>query len=226
MWSHYDALFSPKRRTTNRKSRYKNITGFFVSDLMKREIHYESSQEYLLYCSFEIKRKSVLRYYPQPVEIPVPCIDRKGKLGFWNYVPDVLVFYSDKEPIIYEVKSDYNDLKEENSIRWATAQKFALKEGWWFDPIVPKDLMSKEQAYNCKFLVNFRHPPRILKDIQQKLVDEVNKAGELSISDLAASVGSTDEGYVKNCIFHLICINELQIDLSKKISLESHVWIK
>lgn len=71
-WNLYDKEYFPKRKISNSKNRYCNVTGAFKSAIMNKLVEYESLSECIFYYCLEQDIEKVSRYYPQPVSILVP----------------------------------------------------------------------------------------------------------------------------------------------------------
>lgn len=89
-WAEEDKLFMPKRKVNNRNSySHPHIISSFYSQKMQRVVEYESLGERLFYYYLELDH-ALIRYYVQPVEVPMP---KKNDLEDpWFHIPDELVF--------------------------------------------------------------------------------------------------------------------------------------
>lgn len=91
-WDKEDVEFAPKRKVDNKDSKARHhVIGAFHSHKMHMVAEYEARTEWAFYSLLELERSTV-RYYVQPVRIPVPFRDDNGVLKSWVHVPDVLVF--------------------------------------------------------------------------------------------------------------------------------------
>ncbi|WP_165861399.1 TnsA endonuclease N-terminal domain-containing protein [Paenibacillus paeoniae] len=108
-WQKEDATFAPKRKVNNKNShQHPHIIGSFFSRKLERPVEYESLGERLFYYYLELEQ-SVIRYYVQPVEIPIS----KDNGESWLYVPDALVYRHQSPPFLYQVKHEPDPNEDE-----------------------------------------------------------------------------------------------------------------
>ncbi|MCP3797580.1 hypothetical protein [Paenibacillus sp. CH40] len=146
-----DELYLPKRKVSNRGSHYHHhIIGSFFSQKNKRTVEYESLSERLFYYYLELDTE-VIRYYVQPVEV---SIFEEGHE--WFHVPDVLVFRQGHIPLLYQIKLEPKE--ERNNDRTELCNKYcrtyASKKDWEYQVVFPKT-PPISLSRNLKFLKGF-----------------------------------------------------------------------
>ncbi|WP_245629158.1 hypothetical protein, partial [Alicyclobacillus shizuokensis] len=86
-WAAEDMHFAPKRKVNNRGSQRKpHVIGAFHSPKMNTVVEYESLGEYLFQVILELDSQ-VVRYYVQPVEIPILFVTPKGDVAIGSTFP-------------------------------------------------------------------------------------------------------------------------------------------
>jgi hypothetical protein len=104
---------------------------------MKRKVGYESLWgECLFYYLLELDTQTV-RYYDQPVEIPIKIFDEKLKqMEEWIHIPDVLVFRNNSIPELYQIKGSDNNTQSPHITRACSSH--AKKNNWKYSIVIPR----------------------------------------------------------------------------------------
>jgi hypothetical protein len=221
-WEIEDKLYSPKRKTNNRQSKYiQHIMGSFYSIKMKRPVHYESLWgECLFFYILELDPFTV-RYYEQPVEVPIYYQDKNGALSHWIHVPDVLIFRTDNKPILAQIKVELIESPKDKHIE-KECEDFCEKKGWYYKTVVTKDLPEILKK-NVLFLWNFKKERAIYHDLipqVQKVMDDNEK---FKILDLSQSIKDCDYREVIPLIYYMISNGLLSVNLFTPIDYLSEV---
>lgn len=113
-WTKEDKLYSRKRNVSNKGSRnHEHIIGTMYSHKMKRGVQYESLWgECLFYYLLELDPLTV-RYYEQPIIVPLKHLTKEYVLKESGHVPDVLTFREGCSPHLYQIKGG-NEKVEQN----------------------------------------------------------------------------------------------------------------
>lgn len=133
----------------NIKNRYK--TGIFISKKNQSKHTYRSSFEFAYLNKLE-NDKNVIKYITEPFSIPY--IDSNGLLK--NYIPDVLVLYSDGSIFLYEIKPKAM-INASNVRRKATKAIQWLKNNY---PDVKYKFITEDEIFNSD-----KDYKKLLKDL-------------------------------------------------------------
>jgi hypothetical protein len=157
-WGCEDQEFAPKRKTNNKKSKiFHHNIGSFYSPKMKREVEYESLWgECLFYYFLEMDQRTI-RYYVQPVEVPIRHLDKDYIVRTWNHIPDVLVFRQGYRPHMFQIKGTSDIKYSEFYYINEQCKKFAERRGWDYSVIFPKTVPEVAKS-NVLFLWNYIKP--------------------------------------------------------------------
>ncbi|MBU3198155.1 TnsA endonuclease N-terminal domain-containing protein [Clostridium estertheticum] len=153
-WENEEIQFKQKRHVNNKVSwKLPHIIGTFYSSKMERSVEYESINEFIFYAFLELDVKTI-RYYIQPSEINISCLDNVGNKKNWVHIPDVLVFRQDSLPVLYQVKDPRS--KESNKIEIINraCAKYVENKSWQYKVVYPKKLPEK-LITNIRFLFGF-----------------------------------------------------------------------
>lgn len=222
-WIKEDELFAPKRKAENKASRKKTyIIGSFYSYKNNTTVEYQSLNECYFFYLLEIDN-DILRYYPQPVEIPLVALSKNGKIHRWVHVPDVLVFRQTQSPYLFQVKESPNNLSNLSSLYHKRSINYARRRGWEYKMIFPKQ-MPRIVIKNLEFLVTFLRQRDYYSILEPNLIRTMKRLKALTVRQLSEYV---PEGYqapfVYPLIYHLIAKGKLSLDLEKKITLDTRV---
>lgn len=226
-WSHMDwikedGLYAPKRKVNNRNSHlHPHIIGSFYSEKMERPVEYESLGERLFYYYLELDQ-SVVRYYVQPVEVP---IENPGE-GLWNHIPDTLVFRRNTIPFLYQVKHEPEEDKDRRleQINYFCEQ-FALNRNWEYVVIYPKT-MPPILSRNIRFLKNFLKERSYYSNWSKKVTYQLICLENSTVEDLADCF--SDESHpllIKPLIYYLIATGIFQTDVNRVIGSNSPITV-
>jgi len=143
----------PKRKENNRNSySHLHIIGSYYSQRMKRVVEYKSLGERLFYYYLELDR-AVIRYYVQPVEVPMP--KQNDLEDPWVHIPNVLVFRSGNAPFLYQIKDSVEEeFNNKQKLINERCEAFVIQHGWNYQVITPKS-MPTVLSRNIRFLKNF-----------------------------------------------------------------------
>ncbi|MFB5192246.1 TnsA endonuclease C-terminal domain-containing protein [Alicyclobacillus fastidiosus] len=203
-WQKEDEALGPKRKVGNRGSQHRpHVIGSFHSTKMNRVVEYESLSEYLFLSLLELDNQTV-RYYTQPVEIPVPYLDKHGKPCNWIHVPDVLVFRQENVPHLYQVKDLSAEPSEKDQRVNTYCTKYALERGWAYSVVHPKSIPSVV-AQNAKFLMGFLQPRMGFETLIPEVVSRLAFLRSAAIEELSRGFqGKAHPLQVLPVIYHLI----------------------
>lgn len=225
-WDLEDEIYSPKRKVSNKKSHFiKHLSGYMPSYKMNRnQIGYESFWgECLFYYFLELDPKTI-RYYEQPVEVPVVSIDDNNEMKVWFHVPDVLVFRQGYKPLLIQIKG--SDKKQEpiKNVEQA-CEEFAKQKNWDYITIYPK-IMPDVIKSNILTLSNFIRPRSYYVKWEREILQKFLYRKEVAITDLAREFTSkVDYRYVLPLIYHLIAKGKLKVNINKRIDENSIVQL-
>lgn len=225
-WKSEDLEFMPKRKVSNRGSRNRvHIIGTFYSNKMKKEVEYESLNEFIFYAFLELDFK-VMRYYVQPLEIDIPFIDEDGDRGTWVHVTDVLVFRQGDLPTIYQIKDTGSIVSEKTKLINKTCYKYASLRGWEYKVVYPKKL-PKDTISNINFLFGFLKKRKNYDVWIPQLIEKLTCLRSVSIIDLALSFSrEINPIHILPIIYHLIAVGVFYVELSLRISEYSEIGIQ
>ncbi|MCL6626411.1 MAG: TnsA endonuclease N-terminal domain-containing protein [Alicyclobacillus shizuokensis] len=222
-WAAEDMHFAPKRKVNNRGSQRKpHVIGAFHSPKMNTVVEYESLGEYLFQVILELDSQ-VVRYYVQPVEIPILFVDSQGRRRHWIHVPDVLVFRQGSIPHLYQVKEASEDTSERLERVNACCLQFARERGWDYSVIRPKTIPDVVQK-NAKFLFGFLQPKPHFERLLPEVVSRLAILHSSSIAELAKSFRpKAHPVQVLPVIYHLIAVGVFSVDVRERIDEWSEV---
>lgn len=224
-WTEEDVAYAPKRQVHNRASWLKphNI-GSFYSVKNGRDVAYESKNECLFYFLLELDPKTV-RYYPQPLEIPMSGRNQHGRFNTWSHFPDVLVFRQGNPPSLFEVKESPELLSKGFVYTKARCIQFAEERGWRYNVIYPKQIPN-EIIYNLNFLVGYLKKRIGFDRWISEVVDRLQYMQPCSIEELSETFRSkVNPLFIVPVIYHLIVTGKFSVNLNRKIDQFSEVSI-
>jgi hypothetical protein len=104
---------------------------------MKRGVQYESFWgECLFYYLLELDPQTI-RYYEQPVIVPINKLTNAHILSEVGHVPDVLTFREGFCPYLFQIKGG-NDIVEQNANLYQSCRHYAKERGWEYSLVNPK----------------------------------------------------------------------------------------
>lgn len=220
-WTVEDRLYAPKRKVNNRNShQHPHIIGSFYSQKMERTVEYESLGERLFYYYLELDQ-SVMRYYVQPVEIPIQSGEE-----VWNHVPDTLVFRRNNIPFLYQVKHEPEEEQDERLERVNRyCEQYALNQDWTYVVIYPKT-MPPVLSRNIRFLKNFIKERSYFSKWEEQVAYRLVCLESSTVQNLADSFSNEFHPLlIKPLVFHLIAKGVFQVDVDQVIGSSSIVTI-
>ncbi|MBA2939866.1 hypothetical protein HZF08_16255 [Paenibacillus sp. CGMCC 1.16610] len=223
-WSKEDKLYARKRNVTNKGSReFEHLIGSIYSHKMKRGVQYESFWgECLFYYLLELD-KLTIRYYEQPVKVPINRLTKEHILKEEVHVPDVLTFRDGLRPILIQIKGGNSKVEQRPNL-YKVCENFANEQGWDYTLVNPKITMPEIIKENILWLVNYLRP----REYYSALIPEVRRRVEylhkVEVLRLAKSFEPRmDYRHVLPLIFHLIATGVLITNISKRIDQTSEV---
>lgn len=227
-WEVEDQEYQAKRKVDNKQSFYhRHMMGSYPSYTMGRKMRYESNNEKLFFFLLDLDPE-VIRFYEQPVEIPVRYLKGNGVISKGVHVPDILIFREGSVPWLVQVKEPDPALQEDIPFLklQEICQEFAHSKGWKYSVVFPKDLPNQLQR-NIKFLVNFLHLNNGPDDLINRLTSYLEFRGSTSIVQLSELYQLEYRSHqVKPVIFHMIAKGILSTDLSMPITSLSMVKLR
>ncbi|MCU6794862.1 hypothetical protein OB236_22370 [Paenibacillus sp. WQ 127069] len=222
-WIEEDVEFVPKRNVNNKGSRYfRHITGFLISQKMNRKkVGYESLWgECLFYYILEMD-PLIVRYYEQPVEVPIRELNDACDLSEWMHVPDVLAFRHGYKPFLFQIKGGNQSEQKDYSYINSFCHEYAKSRGWNYSMAFPKTLEEAIQ-FNIRLLKKYDNlrfgSDRWIPEIRNKM----KYIHETSILELARGFSAqADFRSILPCIYHLIFKGELQTNVRSRITEKS-----
>ena len=201
---------------------YRNLTGVIPSDKSVGSAEFESSLErdVLIYFEFD---SSVKSFEVQPVQIE--WIDESNKLR--TYTPDVLVYFNDRNPIVYEIKytEDLSEILLEDKTKFKAAIKFARSKGWRFK-FFTENKIGLTYLKNVRFLLPFlKAGPRSETDMD--LIDgQLNELSNTSPKQLISSIFSDEfnQADLIPTLWYLVATDQVGIDLNEPLTMVSKIW--
>lgn len=226
-WEMEDQEYRAKRKANNKNSFYhRHMFGVYQGYKMQRGMRYESNNEKLFFFLLDLAPE-VIRFYEQPVEIPVRFLSERGVIKESIHVPDVLVFRENHVPWLIQIKEPDPKLLEDISFLklQEICKDFARSKGWEYSVLYPKNIPIHLQK-NIKFLVNFLHLDNIPVDLVNRIQSFLHYRRSTSILELSEFYQPDYQPYqAKPVIFHMIAKSILSTDLSVPITSMSVVTI-
>jgi hypothetical protein len=217
-WTEADKLFYPKRRVDNKISWIRpHIIGGFKSRRMNRTVEYHSLNECFFYYYLE-QNKEIMRYYVQPVEVPIPVIKKTGEKKAWNHVPDVLFFENFSKPILTQIKESPDDVGESFEQCNKRCELMALEKGWKYEVIYPKSLPDIALS-NIDYFHGFLRERSYYRQLKNDVLFKVRFDQPISRGQLAKSFCSKyHPNEVKPLISYLIAKGELVVNMFERMT--------
>lgn len=223
-WSNEDEVYARKRNVSNKGSReHEHVIGKIYSCKMKRGVQYESLWgECLFYYLLELDPLTV-RYYEQPVIVPLQTLTIEYELKQKGHVPDVLTFRDGYRPHLYQIKGGDKEV-EQNPLTFEACKKYATERGWDYSVVHPKLSIPLVIRNNILFLMNYLEPRHHFKDWLPELHYRLMSKRKWEIYSLAKSFEiKVDHRAILPIIYHLVAKGVLRVDLSSKIDHTSEV---
>lgn len=201
---------------------YRNITGFLPSQKSVGDAGFESSLERdaLIYFEFDA---DISKFEVQPVQINwIDCQNRKR-----TYTPDVLVYFKNKAPILYEIKpsQDLPEVLKEGRDKFKAAIGFARKKGWRFK-FFTEDKVGVNYLRNIRFLLPFLQAgPRVETDMDL-IDDKLHELSESTPKQLITSiyVDEFNQADLIPTLWYLVATKQIGIELNSPLTMASRLW--
>jgi len=201
---------------------YRNLTGLLPSDKSIGDAGFESSLERdaLIYFEFDA---GVSKFEVQPVQINwIDCKNRKR-----TYTPDVLVYFKNKAPILYEIKpsQDLPEVLNEGRDKFKTAIGFARKKGWRFK-FFTEDKVGVNFLKNVRFLLPFLQAgPRVEADMDL-IDDKLHELSESTPRQVITSIYADEfnQADLIPTLWYLVATEQIGIDLNQPLTMVSKIW--
>ncbi|MUK89319.1 hypothetical protein GMD78_13150 [Ornithinibacillus sp. L9] len=226
-WFKEDEEFSPKREVNNKKSKFMHhSTGHVYSRKMKRHVGYESLWgECLFYYFLELDPLTV-RFYEQPVEIPIRYFNENNILESWIHVPDVLVFRQGFKPHLYQIKIEGYDEKTKDVVINKACEKYSEKRNWDYSLLKTKEGIPDVIISNVFLLTNFLKPRKHYEKYIPEIINKMKYVEQITVIELAKSFSAkADFRFVLPIVYHLIGIGRLRTNLYETINEKSEVQL-
>lgn len=225
-WELEDQLYAPKRKVNNRISFIlHHIIGSFYSQKMNNIIEYESLSELIFYYFLELDTLTI-RYYVQPLDVPIIIQNKNGEIKQWSHVPDVLVFRQDSVPQLIQIKDPRIEETKLHQITNKCCENFAILKNWNYCTIYPKNLPNVLHL-NSKFLFGFIEEREGYKNWIPQIMMKLKFFKKKIIADLARSFEPEISQYhILPIIYHLIAKGKIYTNLYTEIDVNSEVLHK
>lgn len=223
-WSKEDLIYARKRDVTNKGSReHEHLIGAIYSCKMKRGVQYESLWgECLFYYLLELDPLAV-RYYEQPVRVPMQNLTKDFVMKNNEHVPDVLLFRDGSRPHLFQIKGG-NDFIQQNPIIYKACMRYALEKGWDYSVVHPKIMIPTTIKNNIGFLINYLEPRYYFDNWLPELLYRMEHLKRTDIYRLAKTFEpKIDHRHILPIIYHLVSTGLLKTNISKKIDHKSEV---
>jgi hypothetical protein len=223
-WSKEDKLYARKRNVTKKGSReFEHLIGSIYSHKMKRGVQYESFWgECLFYYFLELDRGTI-RYYEQPVNVPINRLTKEYLLKEEVHVPDVLTFRDGSRPILFQIKGGNIKVAQKPSL-YKVCENYAKEQGWEYSLVNPKVTIPAIIKENILWLVNYLRPREYYSDLIPEVNRRVKYLHKVEVIRLAKSFEpKVDYRHALPLIFHLIATGVLITNINKKIDQTSEV---
>ncbi|KRE48404.1 hypothetical protein [Paenibacillus sp. Soil724D2] len=223
-WSKEDKLYSRKRNVSNKGSReFEHLIGTIYSHKMNRGVQYESFWgECLFYYLLELDPLTI-RYYEQPVIVPINRLTKDHLLKEEGHVPDVLTFRDGLRPNLIQIKGGNKKVEQKLNL-FKACEDFAKEQGWEYSLVNPKVTIPEIIKENILWLVNYLRPREYFSDLIPEVNRRVKYLHKVEVIRLAKSFEpKVDYRHVLPLIFHLIAAGSLSTNINKKIDHSSEV---
>jgi hypothetical protein len=171
------------------------------------------------------------KYCAEPV-----TIELNSKRGIEYYTPDFVFFYNKereenrgKKPVLCEVLSRENFWKnwKEKKPKYKAAINYAENKGWQFKIFTEKEIRT-DLLHNINFLNNFRNLENQYDDNNFKLIlfnlDNLGMSTPEKVI-AASSKNKEQKAELTYTLWCMVALNFIQCDLTKKLTMESDIWI-
>ncbi|WP_088835165.1 hypothetical protein [Paenibacillus tyrfis] len=225
-WSKEDKIYSRKREVSNKGSReHEHLIGSIYSHKMKRSVQYESFWgECLFYYLLELDPLTI-RYYEQPVIVPLKKMTKDYLLKEEGHVPDVLHFREGSRPNLIQIKGGNNYVEQEKHL-YQACKNYAMERGWDYSVVNPKVSIPSIVKENILSLVNYLRPREYYGDLVPEVNRRIAYQGKVEVIRLAKSFEpKLDYRFVLPLIFHLIASGSLMTNINKKVDHTSEVTV-
>lgn len=225
-WSEMDRLYCPKRKVDNTMSRYFSFNiGSIRSQKMNIKVEYESLTECLFYYFLELDPKTI-RYYVQPVNIPVSVISNQ-EMKVYSHVPDVLVYRNGHPPMLFQIKA--KDLQEGDKnyasfLRHNLAcEEYAKSERWSYSIIYPRST-DDIVISNVKNIIRYKKMRKHFSELIPQLLYKLPYFENCTIDRLVNSFeGTCERKYIIPHVYHLIAEGQIWVNLFEPIHVCSEI---
>lgn len=220
-WEAEDQAYAPKRKVNNKGSKnHPHIIGSFYSTRNLRPVGYESLNERMFYSFLEVDR-DVVRYYVQPIKVPIKTEDEE-----WEHVPDVLVFRQGYTPLLFQVKEREEDnLEPKVGLCNAECEAIAKMYGWKYDVVFPKTLPDPLPR-NINFMNGYLRTRKYYSDWHDQVINRLRNIGPCTVDQLSSSfIDSIDPLHIKPLVFHLMAKGDFLVDVTQIINSKSIITI-
>ncbi|QIC07169.1 hypothetical protein GOP56_17140 [Brevibacillus sp. 7WMA2] len=224
-WVKEDVDFTPKRKIENKGSeKNPHIIGTISSQKMSKEVGYQSLGECLFYYLLELDH-STIRYYVQPIEVPIKYLDDQGDVKEWLHVPDVLVFRQGSVPHLYQIKESPEQTNKKFELCNQKCQQLSKARNWKYSVIYPKKLPDNITR-NLKFLTPYLKKRTTYDKWIDEIILKLSTMRNSTILDLALSFSAkTDFRYILPIIYHLIASGVIYSNIQEVLNESSVICL-
>ncbi|GLX71430.1 hypothetical protein MU1_57800 [Paenibacillus glycanilyticus] len=185
-------------------------------------MEYESLGERLYYYYLELDN-DVVRYYVQPVEVPIYANNKVDE--HWLHIPDVLVFRNGEHPYLHQVKHEPEENNPKLELINYHCESYAANRDWNYRVIYPKSL-PPILLRNVRFLKNFLKERSYYSTWYIKVKTSLSILEETSVYHLAETFrNEIDPLLIKPLVYHLIASGEFLADVSQIIDSTTHIKV-
>lgn len=203
------ALFQPDElRPVRKPVSYKgqsHLPGYFWMSTLNRLVSYESRLEMVILKQLDFD-PTVSEVLPQPCVLHF-SVDRKA----YRHIPDYLVWRTDADPQVINVKPRQYVEKERNQRAFSASRIACARIGWTYET---RSEPPATVLANLNWLAGFRRPPPNVDQYAQVLIERA--AEPLSIRALIAGVGLP--ALVRPVLFYLLWTHQLNFELQHVLS--------
>ncbi|MDP2200837.1 MAG: TnsA endonuclease N-terminal domain-containing protein [Methylicorpusculum sp.] len=206
-------------QTRKIKPTRRSVSGIFAFRALD-SIPFESTLErdFLYRAEFD---QRVTKIIPQPTKIPF--VSSNGRS--YTYTPDFLVYYSNRNPLLVEVKP--REEIQENWSKFKHKFKFGLryaKERDWDFRIYDESRIRGQALANIKFLQPYKRTD-VAPELTEAVVKSLQLFGPMSIHDLLVQNNlSSDSLFDEAQLWHLLSTKLLVCDMDQLLTEHTVVW--
>lgn len=177
-------------------------TGYFYSEKMQRNIHYESELERQFYLRLE-KKDNIKYYFPQPLKVKYNVeytINEVTHNKRKNYYPDILIIFSDNTECLVEIKNYYHLIYLNSQLKLALCEEIRKKYGIGY-------LFSTNYQNCLNDAINYPFNKKFF-DIFLKAINKKGSVTELNLNRARVSSKIRRQELLPFCYQNSICLED------------------